>query len=138
MNDSTDMKARASLNDITITGYEPGDIGAISGLHGTYYHKHWGMGVVFEAKVAAGLADLLTRFDATRDKLWVAKHKGRFVGSIAIDGLNADTEGARLRWFIIDPAYQGIGLGNHLMTQALEFCNRVGFKRVYLTTFAGL
>jgi ribosomal protein S18 acetylase RimI-like enzyme len=126
------------MTDFKLTGYEPGVIGRITELHGTYYKKHWDLGLYFEAKVATELAAFLSRFDPARDGIWVAKTGEQVVGAVVIDGIDADGQGARLRWFIIDPAYQGHGLGNCLMDEATAFCKRAGFKRVYLTTFKGL
>lgn len=126
------------MDDINITGYVPGAIGWITQMHGTYYQQHWNLGVYFEAKVARELADLMNRFDPAHDGLWLARDGENIVGAIVIDGGDADADGARLRWFILDPAYQGRGLGNRLMDEAMSFCRRVGFKRVYLTTFSGL
>lgn len=105
---------------------------------GTYYAAHWGLGLYFEAKVATELAAFLSRFDPAHDGAWFAQARGEIIGGIFIDGSDAAGTGARLRWFIVDPAYQGLGLGNRLMTEAISFCRQKQFKRVYLTTFAGL
>jgi GNAT superfamily N-acetyltransferase len=70
--------------------------------------------------------------------LWVAVKNGEFAGAIAIDGADALGEGARLRWFIVDPHYQGSGIGKNLMLQAIEFCKQKGFPKIYLWTFKGL
>ncbi|MEO8608319.1 MAG: GNAT family N-acetyltransferase [Chloroflexota bacterium] len=123
---------------IQLSGYYPGTIGAITQLHGTYYHQHWDLGLYFEAKVATELSEFLNRFDPAQDGIWIARDSEKFVGAIVIDGKDAGGEGARLRWFIIDPAYHGQGVGNLLVDEAMSFCRRVGFRRVYLTTFAGL
>jgi GNAT superfamily N-acetyltransferase len=123
---------------IQLTAYYPGAIGAITGLHGAYYHEHWDLGLYFEAKVATELSEFLSRFDPAHDGIWVARDGETFVGAMVIDGRDAAGEGARLRWFIIDPASHGQGIGNLLMDEAMSFCRRVGFPRVYLTTFAGL
>jgi GNAT superfamily N-acetyltransferase len=123
---------------IQLTGYYPGAIGAITQWHGTYYHQHWDLGLYFEAKVAAELSEFLNRFDPAHDGIWIARDGEKFVGAIVIDGKDAAGEGARLRWFIIDPAYHGQGVGNLLMDETMSFCRRVGFRRIYLTTFAGL
>lgn len=121
-----------------ITGYTPGVIGRITELHGTYYAKNWDLELYFEAKVAAELAAFLTNFVPERDGAWFARDGEKIVGGIFIDGSQAMGEGARLRWFILDPAYQGQGLGNRLMSEAISFCRSKGYPRVYLTTFAGL
>jgi ribosomal protein S18 acetylase RimI-like enzyme len=126
------------MTDIELTGYVPGALGRITELHGTYYHTHWDLGLYFEAKVATELAAFLNRFDAVCDGLWLARDGEKIVGAVVIDGHDAVGEGARLRWFIIDPAYQGYGIGNQLMDAAMNFCQQVGFRRVYLTTFSGL
>lgn len=126
------------MDEIELTGYVPGAIGRITELHGTYYHQHWGLGLYFEARVASDMAAFMTRFDPAHDGIWLAKAGDQIVGSILIDGKDADGEGARLRLFIIDPAYQGHGIGNRLIDAAMSFCKGVGFKRVYLTTFSGL
>ena len=40
------------------SGPIPGAIGRITELHGSYYHKHWGFGQFFEAKVATDLVEV--------------------------------------------------------------------------------
>ena len=55
-----------------IKGYRPGAIGRVAQLHGEYYHRHWGFGLFFEAKVATELAAFLSRCDETRDGFWTA------------------------------------------------------------------
>jgi GNAT superfamily N-acetyltransferase len=88
--------------------------------------------------VATELSEFLNRFDPAHDGFWLARAEGQIVGGLAIDGSAAETTGARLRWFILDPAYQSQGVGNLLMRTAMQFCEQASFKRVYLTTFAGL
>jgi len=123
---------------VQLEGYTPGAIGRIVEMHAAYYYKHWGFGLFFESKIAVELSEFLNRFDASHDGFWIAKAGNNIVGSVAIDGIEAGNEGAHLRWFIIDPAYQGRGIGNRLLEEAIEFCRRTRFRRVYLWTFAGL
>ncbi|MBC8419554.1 MAG: GNAT family N-acetyltransferase [Desulfobacterales bacterium] len=126
------------MNQIRISGYIPGSIGRITELHATYYSEHWGFGLFFESKVATDMSAFLKRFDETRDGFWVASVDGVIVGSIAIDGIKADSEGAHLRWFIVAPGYEGEGIGNRLIREGIGFCKKKRFKRIYLWTFAGL
>ena len=86
------------------SGYIPGSIGRIAELHGTYYHDHWGFGLYFEAKVATELSEFLQRYDKSSDGIWIATVNGRVEGSVVIDGIHAENEGAHLRWFIISDA----------------------------------
>lgn len=127
------------MNSITINnGYRPGALGKVVELHGVYYSRHWNFGLKFEAEIAAGLAEFLTRFDPAHDGFWLAMDGDRIVASITIDGSRRETSGAKLRWFIADEDYAGHGLGNRLMTEAMNFCRDKGFQRVYLNTIAGL
>ena len=127
----------------SLAGYRAGAIGAIAGMHGRYYGRHWDLGLYFEAKVATDLSAFLLRLDPARDRLWTLWRDESFCGSIAIDGSEDDGNGldggqAHLRWFIVDSAYQGQGLGRALLGDALDFCRKVSFSSVYLWTFAGL
>lgn len=127
------------MPDIEIArGYVPGAIGRVVELHGTYYHQQWGFGPFFEAKVATELAEFLGRYDESRDGFWITSLEGRVEGSITIDGLHAENEGAHLRWFIMSDVLRGRGVGNRLITSAIDFCRSKDYKRVYLWTFEGL
>ena len=119
-------------------GYTPGTIGRIAELHAIYYHRYWGFGLFFEAKVAMELSQFLRRFDEKCDGFWTVCPNNRVEGSIAIDGIKAPTDGAHLRWFIVSPDVQGRGFGSQLMEEAISFCKERNYSRVYLWTFEGL
>ncbi len=121
-----------------VSGYKPGSIGRIAELHGTYYHAHWRFGVYFEAKVATELSEFLQRYDESSDKLWVAVENDRIEGSVVIDGIHAESEGAHLRWFIISESLRSMGVGRMLIRKAIDFSRSKGHKRIYLWTFEGL
>ena len=118
--------------------YVPGAIGRITELHGSYYHQHADFGLYFESKVACELSEFLRRYDSARDGIWLALSHGRIEGSIVIDGGDAETEGAHLRWFIVSDSLRGNGVGSKLITAALDFCRRRKYKKIYLWTFEGL
>ena len=126
------------MQDVEIRGYYPGVVGKITELHAVYYHENWGFDVTFETQEGKELSEFVRRFDSNRDGLWVAVKNGEFAGAIAIDGIDAFGEGARLRWFIVDPQFQGSGIGKDLITRAIAFCRQKKFPKVYLWTFKGL
>jgi GNAT superfamily N-acetyltransferase len=127
------------MPDIEIArGYVPGSLGRVVELHGAYYHNHWGFGLFFEAKVAAELSEFLKRFDESRDGFWTALVDGRIEGSITMDGIHAESEGAHLRWFIMSDALRGKGAGNRVIDTAINSCRSKGYKSIYLWTFEGL
>ncbi|MEW6137631.1 MAG: GNAT family N-acetyltransferase [Thermodesulfobacteriota bacterium] len=125
-------------NSLEITGYHAGVIGKIVEMHALYYHEHWGFDVTFETQVARELSEFMIELDPARDGFWAALYKGRFAGSISIDGRNSQAEGARLRWFIVDPNLHGLGVGSALIQEAVGFCRKAGHKRIFLWTFQGL
>ena len=119
-------------------GYRPGAIGRVIELHGRYYGRAWGLERRFEVEVAADLAEFFGRYDPARDGFWCALDGDDMLGAITIDGLSTEEEGVRLRWFILDPASQGRGVGRRLLADALDWCRAKGVSRVWLATFAGL
>jgi GNAT superfamily N-acetyltransferase len=119
-------------------GYLPGSIGRIAELHGTYYHKHWNFGLFFEAKMASELSEILKRYDVNRDGMWTAVVDDRVEGSIVVDGIHAQTEGAHLRMFIVSEMLRGKGAGRILLKNAVAFCKEKKYEKVYLWTFEGL
>ena len=126
------------MNEIEIQGYYPGVVGQITEIHAVYYSEHWGFDVSFETQVGRELSEFISRFDDDRDGFWVATKDGKFAGAVAIDGQMADTEGARLRWFIVVPELQNAGVGTKLISKAVEFCRKKKFPKVFLWTFEGL
>ena len=126
------------MADYRIQGFQPGTIGRVTELHGRYYSSHWGLDTRFEAEVARDMAEFMTRFDPRLDGIWVAVRDGDILGSITIDGTGTEGPDARLRWFIIDEAGHGLGIGKRLMEEAMAHCARAKFESVFLWTFAGL
>jgi GNAT superfamily N-acetyltransferase len=124
-------------DSVTIrTTLKPGDLGAIVHLHGTIYAREYAFDPTFEAYVAGPLAEFALRIPAERERLWIAEHDSRIVGCIAI--VTASTDEAQVRWFLLDPAARGIGLGTRLMREAIAFCEEQGYRRVMLWTVAAL
>lgn len=126
------------MHSIELLGYVPGVIGEITTLHARYYHAHWGFDASFETQVGRECSLFVEGFKPEKDGLWTAWYENRFQGSIAVEGEPAGDTGARLRWFIVDPAMRGQNIGSRLLRLALNFCDEKQFASVYLWTFAGL
>ena len=123
---------------IDIVGYFPGAIGQITTLHAVYYEKYWGLDHSFEAQVGREVSDFISLFDKKKDGLWNAVSGNDFAGCIGIVGDRDSPYDARLRWYIVDPRFQGQGIGQTLITKAIDFSKAAGYKRIYLWTFEGL
>jgi GNAT superfamily N-acetyltransferase len=129
---------RNKFNNIHWSGYFPGIIGKITELHAVYYSENWNFDSSFEIQVGSELSEFIKEFRKNRDGLWVTRVDNDFAGCIVIDGRTALSESARLRWFIVDPIYQGQGIGQLMISRALNFCRETGYPKVFLWTFKGL
>lgn len=109
----------------------PGDLGAIVSLHGITYGRERGWDATFEAYVAGPLSEFVLRA-APRERIWIAETNDRIVGCVAIVAPSPET--AQLRWFLVDPAARGAGLGKRLLQCALAFARERGFAEVILWT----
>lgn len=126
-------------------GYRPGTIGRIAQMHAVYYGREWGFDAIFEAKIARDCAGFIDRYDADTDLLLLALNDEAIAGSIIVD-LNdpasrdddGGDRGAHIRWFIIDDATRGTGMGRQMMQRAVDHIDRFAGGRAWLTTFAGL
>ena len=121
-----------------VTGYRPGLIGQVVSLHAAYYSQALGFGQPFESRVAAGLAEFSGRLEHPGNQVWTVWHQGAVAGSVAIDGQDLGNNLAHLRWFIVDDALRGTGVGRRLLTQALQFCDDQGYDATHLWTVRGL
>jgi GNAT superfamily N-acetyltransferase len=144
--DSGDVAARASAmpddaaasTAIEIcTAYSPGSIGRIGELHGRYYADAWGSGAAFEIQMLRELCTFVEQYDPQRDLLLTAHVGDVLIGSTVVIGTPATGE-ARLRFVIVDPAYQGRGAGKAMLAAALRWCRAQQYKTVFLWTVDGL
>ena len=117
-------------------GYTPGTVGRITEAHAVYYHKYWGFDVSFEVQVATELSAFVMDFNTKTDGLWEVMVDDHFAGAIAI--AKTGKHEARLRWFIVMPFYQKLGIGKSLIQKAVGFSREKYYRRVYLWTFEGL
>jgi GNAT superfamily N-acetyltransferase len=128
--------ADAAPPPITLrTDLRPGDLGYVVYLHGIVYAREYGFDPTFEAYVAGPLAEFVLS-PSDRSRLWLAERDGRIVGCVAI--VAADAATAQLRWFLVDPAARGAGLGKRLLGEAVAFCREKGYERVILWTVRAL
>ena len=121
-----------TLSDILIrTELRPGDIGYVTYLHGSLYHREYNYGVQFESYVAKGLCEFYEKYNPERNRIWACEHQDRMIGFLLLMDRG---EAAQLRYFLIEPAYRGIGLGSKLMNLYMDFLHECGYQKSYLWT----
>ena len=120
-----------SYEDFSIReGLKPGDLGYITYLHGTIYNNEYGFDTTFEPYVAKPLSTFSLSEDKKDQRIWVVERNDIVVGSIAI--VRQTVEEAQLRWLLLDSDSRGFGLGRKLIELALDFCQEVGYQKVFL------
>jgi GNAT superfamily N-acetyltransferase len=113
----------------------PGDVVTLIRMHGEIYAREYGFDESFSTYVDRPLTQFaLVR--SPRDRLWIAERGHKIVGSVAIVGASA-TE-AQLRWFLVDPAERGHGLGRRLLQEAIAFVAESGYESIFLWTVTAL
>lgn len=111
-----------------------GDLGWALQRHGELYRDEFRYLPVFEDYVTRTFAAFLERFDPARDGLWVAELDGQRVGMVAIHHDPERPAWAKFRWFFVEKAARGHGVGSLLMRTALDFAKTVGYEGVWLWT----
>jgi len=112
--------------------HQPGDIGWVIGRHGALYAEEYGWDETFEALVAEIAAKFVRRFDAKRERCWIAEKDGENVGSAFLVRKSASV--AQIRLLIVDPKARGLGIGHRLVDECIAFARRTGYRKIVLWT----
>jgi DNA-binding MarR family transcriptional regulator/GNAT superfamily N-acetyltransferase len=120
------------LNPISIRCFKPEDIEYIIDRHRALYEAEYGFTSEFGDYVEVYVRKFMEHHDENKEAIWIAEEKGAPVGVIAI--VKVDDATAQLRWFLIEPALRGRGLGHKLMETAVGFCEEEGYNHVFLWT----
>ncbi|UJX41395.1 GNAT family N-acetyltransferase [Desulfovibrio sp. JY] len=119
-------------------GYAPGLVGGVGALLGRYYAKAWGAGAPYEVMAVRDVCAFIEGYDPDRDLMLAAYAGEVLVGSIAVIGRASGADGAHLRFFLVDPSWQGNGIGKALFTRAMAWWRERGGGRMSLWTVDGL
>jgi len=109
-----------------------GDIGLIAHRHAKLYSREYGWGQGFELTVMQVLTEFLAHPESTGQQGWVAEVEGEFAGSVF--AVREDEATARLRALLMEPKFRGLGLGNQLINQCLDYCRAQNYKKIVLWT----
>ena len=119
-------------------GYRSGVIGSVAQLHASFYSKHYGFGAVFDRTVATEMSEFMDLINKPLNTTFSAYVGDELLGSVSLDGEDLGEDACHLRWFIVSPKAQGMGIGGLLIDKATAFADDSAFDRTRLWTFKGL
>jgi DNA-binding MarR family transcriptional regulator/N-acetylglutamate synthase-like GNAT family acetyltransferase len=120
------------LSQIRFRSHRPGDMGWVIARHGELYAAQFGWTEEFEALVAQIAAEFVQKFDAGRERCWIAERAGLRLGCVFLVAAGRRT--AKLRLLLVEPQARGAGLGRELITKCVQFAREAGYRRIVLWT----
>jgi len=122
----------ASRAPYVLRPHQPGDMGWVVHRHGALYAQEYGFDEQFEALVASIVARFVQRYDARRERCWIAEKDGEIVGTVFL--VKHSRTVAQLRLLLVEPKARGLGIGARLVSECVRFARPAGYRKITLWT----
>jgi DNA-binding MarR family transcriptional regulator/GNAT superfamily N-acetyltransferase len=117
---------------VTVRGLGSGDLGWVIQRHGEIYHDEYGWDISFEALVAEIVSTYFAHHRPGREQAWIAEVDGARAGCVFC--CQRDDETAQLRILLVEPSARGLGIGQRLVRECLDFARDAGYRTIMLWT----
>ncbi len=114
----------------------PGDFGWIVKRNAELYAQDYGWVAPFEGVCAQIVADFVNKYDASRERGWIAEIDGENVGAVML--ANDGNGVARVRLLFVEPKARGLRIGARLVDELIRFARDAGYRKITLWTHSVL
>jgi DNA-binding MarR family transcriptional regulator/GNAT superfamily N-acetyltransferase len=114
--------------------HRAGDMGFVVHRQAVLYSQEYGWTDAYEALISRIVAEFLERFDAARERCWIAERDGETVGSVFLIRHPERAGVAKLRLLYVEPSARGLGIGAHLVRECSTFARAAGYHTITLWT----
>jgi DNA-binding MarR family transcriptional regulator/GNAT superfamily N-acetyltransferase len=126
------LLAPKDTRDFAIRPFRAGDMGLIASRQSVLYREEYGWSANIEINEGEVTTNFLRNFRPGREQCWVAESDGCMAGSIFLTDEGSGL--SRLRLLYVEPAFQGRGIGDALVSTCVAFARSVGYERITLWT----
>jgi DNA-binding MarR family transcriptional regulator/GNAT superfamily N-acetyltransferase len=112
--------------------HQPGDMGWIVHRQAILYAEEYGWDGTYEALAAEIVAQFIKNYDPKCERAWVAEKDGERVGAVFV--AKESEEIAKLRLLHVEREARGLGIGNRLVEECIQFARQTGYQKMTLWT----
>jgi DNA-binding MarR family transcriptional regulator/GNAT superfamily N-acetyltransferase len=125
-------EGKPDTRNIVVRHHRVGDMGWIVHRQALLYQQEYGWNEGYEALIAGIVSRFLEKYDALRERCWVAEVHDEIVGSVFCVKRTGTT--AQLRLLYVEPHARGLGIGTRLVDECIAFARARGYSRMMLWT----